>query len=134
LRVLTVLARDGCVGVCCTCGRGKKWRCGRGGFAKGVTTAQANAGKVRFLGRGVPLHEGDVITTASKSFAILKLADDTRISLRPQTVFAVEAFSVGPSGSCDGSEQGASAGMGRWCTDSTAAILRRAARRYGVYQ
>ncbi|MGK0171073.1 MAG: hypothetical protein ACI9W2_002802 [Gammaproteobacteria bacterium] len=80
-------------------------------FAKGVTTAQVNAGKVRFLGRGAPLYEGDIITTASKSFAILKLADDTRITLRPQTVFAVEAFSVGSGGSGDGSKQGASAGV-----------------------
>ena len=43
-------------------------------FAKGVATSQAPGAPIRFLGAGAKLEVGDVITTARRSFAVLKLA------------------------------------------------------------
>lgn len=65
-------------------------------FAKGAATGQSQGAGVRFLGKGSKLQEGDVITTASRSFAIIRLADDSRITLRPNTVFALEKVEPAP--------------------------------------
>ena len=61
-------------------------------FARGAATAQADGGQLRFLGPNTPLYEGDTLTTGNKSFAVIKLEDGTRMSLRPNTVFTLEQF------------------------------------------
>ncbi len=60
-------------------------------FARGVATAQSGQ-DVRLIGEGTPIFEGDVINTGAGSFAILSFSDGTRMTLRPDTVFAVERF------------------------------------------
>ena len=61
-------------------------------FSKGVATAQSEGQQARFLGKGFPLFEGDVISTGKRSFTILKLSDGSKMTLRPNTVFGLEKF------------------------------------------
>jgi hypothetical protein len=61
-------------------------------FARGVVTAGPEGGEARFLGRGVPIFEGDVLTTGERSFAVLHMSDGGKITLRPDTVFAIEGY------------------------------------------
>lgn len=60
-------------------------------FARGAATAEQD-GKARLLGNGTPVYEGDVLTTAKKSFAVVEYSDGTKMNVRPGTVFKVEKF------------------------------------------
>ncbi|MBW1796893.1 MAG: FecR domain-containing protein [Deltaproteobacteria bacterium] len=62
-------------------------------FARGVVTAGPEGGEARFLGKGAPIFEGDVLTTGERSFAVLHMSDRGKITLRPDTVFAIEGYS-----------------------------------------
>jgi len=62
-------------------------------FARGVVTAGPEGGEARFLGKGAPVFEGDVLTTGERSFAVLHMSDGGKITLRPDTVFAIEGYS-----------------------------------------
>ncbi|MBW2343457.1 MAG: FecR domain-containing protein [Deltaproteobacteria bacterium] len=62
-------------------------------FARGVVTAGPEGGEARFLGRGAPVFEGDVLATGERSFAVLHMSDGGKITLRPDTVFAIEGYS-----------------------------------------
>jgi len=61
-------------------------------FSRGVVTAGPKGGDVRFLGKGEALYEGDVITTGARSFAVIHMIDGGKITIRPETVFAVEEY------------------------------------------
>lgn len=67
-------------------------RIGQMEFVQGLATAQGPGNEARFLVRGEPLFEGDVVTTTDKGYAVLALADSTKITLRPGTSFAVDKF------------------------------------------
>lgn len=58
-------------------------------FARGAVSAQTSAGQIRLLGKKAAIYRGDTITTAPKSFAVVKLNDGTRISIRPGSVLAI---------------------------------------------
>ena len=60
---------------------------------QGMATAQQPGAAFRFLGRGDPVLEGDILTTTDKGFAVVTLADGTKFTLRPSTTFALERFS-----------------------------------------
>lgn len=60
--------------------------------ATGVVTAQNTAGETRTLAKGSSLFEQDRVKTADKSFAMVKLADDTKIAVRPNSEFVLEKF------------------------------------------
>ena len=62
-------------------------------FARGAVSAQSPSGTVRVLGKQVPIFQGDIITTGPKSFSVIKMIDDSRISIRPDTVFSFEDYS-----------------------------------------
>ncbi len=62
-------------------------------FTRGAVSAQDVKQQLRLLGRRSPLYQGDIITTGPRSFAVIKLADGGRMSLRPNTVFTVKHFS-----------------------------------------
>ena len=64
---------------------------------RGATTVQAADGSARILGRGEAIEVGDVLSTGRKSFAILSFSDGTKMTLRPQTVFKVEQWSIEPN-------------------------------------
>ena len=63
-------------------------------FSRGLVTAGPEGGEVRFLGKGMPLYQGDVLTTSERSFAIIHLLDESKITLRPNTVFSLEEYSI----------------------------------------
>lgn len=62
-------------------------------FAKGAVSAKSKDGAIRVLGKAFPIYQGDIITTGSKSFSVIKMIDDSRISIRPNTVFSFEDYS-----------------------------------------
>ena len=66
-------------------------------YVKGVATAHQDdadgaAANTRFLGVDQALFEGDVLTTSKAGFAIIQMADQGKITLRPNTVFKVETY------------------------------------------
>lgn len=64
-------------------------------YARGAVTVQNEDGsRARLTGKGAAINEGEVLKTGPKSFAIIRLDDDTRMTLRPGTSFAVEEFSA----------------------------------------
>ena len=54
-------------------------------YARGPTAVAATSGALRIVGIGSPLQAGDLISTGDESFAIIELADTTRVMLRPDT-------------------------------------------------
>lgn len=64
-------------------------------YARGAVTVQQQDGSgARLIGRGDMLDTGEVMKTGPKSFAVIKLADETRMTLRPQSSFAVEQMNA----------------------------------------
>lgn len=61
-------------------------------FARGVGFAQTPGQAPRTLGRGLPLAEGDRITTAEGAQAILRFADGTKMTVRPGSEMVVQTF------------------------------------------
>ncbi len=59
-------------------------------FARGILTGQIDDEAPRILGKGNPLHNGETLNTGSKGFAVIKLDDGTRMTLRPNTTFKIE--------------------------------------------
>jgi hypothetical protein len=65
-------------------------------YSRGAGYAQLPGGVPRTLGAGLPLYVGDKLTTSEGASALLKLEDGTRMTLRPQTEFVLEAFQFKP--------------------------------------
>lgn len=64
-------------------------------FTSGVATAQRAGEPARVLGRTDALHEGEVVSTGSKAFAVLQFRDGSRMTLRPNTVFGIDQYAHG---------------------------------------
>ncbi len=63
-------------------------------LSHGVVSGQVAGGAPRLLGPGSALVEGDVVTTGPRSVALLKLADGTKITLRPDSSFQIAKYDV----------------------------------------
>jgi hypothetical protein len=64
-------------------------------YARGAVTLQkADGSDARLAGAGDLILQGEVIKTGPKSFAIINLQDDTRMTLRPKTTFSVEQMNA----------------------------------------
>ncbi len=61
-------------------------------FSRGVGFAQTPGQLPRTLGKGLPLMEGDRLTIAEDSAAIIKLQDGTRMTLRPNSEMIVQRY------------------------------------------
>ena len=61
-------------------------------YSRGLTSLQAVSRGNAIAGKGTKFSKKDIITTGKKSFAILKLTDGTRLTLRPNSKFSVEEF------------------------------------------
>ncbi len=61
-------------------------------YARGNVSAQAPGGGLRIIASGAPVAVGDAVSTAEESFALIELIDHERITLRPDTTFAITAF------------------------------------------
>lgn len=64
-------------------------------FTRGAVTAQ-NGSEVRVLGKGEAVYKADILTAGPASFAVVKMGDGTRISLRPDSVFSIDEFNATP--------------------------------------
>ncbi|MFO0520733.1 MAG: FecR domain-containing protein [bacterium] len=65
-------------------------------FAQGAVSAQRKGEPARFLIQGDAIGQGEVISTSARGFAQIGLRDGTRMTLRPNTQFAVTQFSQRP--------------------------------------
>ena len=66
---------------------------GRIAFVKGTTTSRKNGTNfARPIEAGSPLYEGDTISTSPRSYAVLIFKDRSRVTLRSNTVFVIEAL------------------------------------------
>jgi len=63
-------------------------------LAKGVVTATGADNTDRVLAKGTSIEEGDVIKTANKSFAVIRMLDNTKLTLKPGTTLAIGKFSL----------------------------------------
>lgn len=61
-------------------------------YASGAGFAQTRNQTPRALGKGLELRQGDTLTTAQNSTAILKLGDGTRMTLRPNTEMVLQRY------------------------------------------
>ena len=64
-------------------------------YAQGLTSIERPGEAPRFVAKGDTINEGDVISTGSRGFAVLGLKDGTKMTLRADTVFAIDKFSHG---------------------------------------
>jgi hypothetical protein len=61
-------------------------------FMRGVGFAQTPGQTPRTLGKGLPLKEGDRLTTADGATAVVKLQDGTRMTVRPGSEMVLSQF------------------------------------------
>ena len=59
-------------------------------YSHGVLTGQVDGEQPRLIAKGVPLHNGETLNTGSRGFALIKLDDGSRITLRPNTTIKIE--------------------------------------------
>lgn len=59
-------------------------------YSRGVLTGQVDGEPPRLIGKGVSLHNGETLNTGSRGFALIRLEDGTRMTLRPSTTFKIE--------------------------------------------
>jgi len=69
---------------------------GKATLVRGAVTAQTQGAAARLLGRNSEVFAGEVIITGSRSVVVLSMIDDTRMVLRPNTVFQIEEYEVAP--------------------------------------
>jgi hypothetical protein len=65
-------------------------------YSEGVGTVQETGQPTKILGKGVVVNQGDVITTAPHSYAIVKMADGTSMTLRPSTQLVIQRYEFKP--------------------------------------
>jgi hypothetical protein len=63
-------------------------------LARGVVTATNADNSSRVLAKGVSIEQGDIINTAKKSFAVIRMLDNTKLTLKPGTTVAIGKFSL----------------------------------------
>ncbi|MBX2869197.1 MAG: FecR family protein [Acidiferrobacterales bacterium] len=61
-------------------------------IAKGVVTASINNSGLRTLSKGSEVFLGETVSTASDSFVVLKMTDQSKLSLRPSSEITLEKF------------------------------------------
>ncbi len=61
-------------------------------FARGAGFAQGANQTPRTLGKGLALNEGDRLTTSDGAAAIIKLADGTRMTVRPNSEIVIQQY------------------------------------------
>lgn len=61
-------------------------------FTQGLASAQYGSAAPRFVNKGDTIFEGDLITTGGRGFAVIAFDDGSKMTLRPDTVFAVDKF------------------------------------------
>lgn len=80
------------VGLLCCFGVVPAQTVGEVEFARGVGFSQATGQIPRTLGKGLPLSEGDRLTTSEGALAIVKLQDGTRMTVRPNSEMVIQQY------------------------------------------
>ena len=62
---------------------------------QGIASAQKPGEPARFLQKGDPLLEGDVLNTTGRGYAVIELKDGSKMTLRPDTTFAISEYKEG---------------------------------------
>ncbi len=70
-------------------------------FVRGAGAAQRPGQAARVLGSGSAVEEGEVLTTGANGFAVVKLNDGTRMTLRPNTSMKIDEFILEQPGKSD---------------------------------
>lgn len=70
-------------------------------YVRGAGAAQKPGESPRVLGAGSTIQQGEVLSTGASSFAIVKLNDGTRMTLRPNTSMKVDDFILDQPGKSD---------------------------------
>lgn len=63
---------------------------------KGVVTAQTEGQAVRILARGSDIFLLDQLETSEDSFVVVKMSDNGKMTLRPNTILKVQAYNQSP--------------------------------------
>lgn len=63
-------------------------------YVRGILTSQMDGELAKLIGKKQPLFNGDVLNTGTRGFAIIKLIDGTKMTLRPNTKFKINNVSV----------------------------------------
>ena len=64
-------------------------------YSRGAITVQQEDGSgARLAGKGGAINKGEVLKTGPKSFAIISLDDETKMTIRPRSSFAVEEYTA----------------------------------------
>lgn len=61
-------------------------------FVQGVGTIQTAGQSPAIIGKGVQINQGDIITTADSSYVLIKYADGTRMTIRPDSQLVVHTY------------------------------------------
>jgi len=61
-------------------------------YVRGAVTAQHSQHGTRIMGKGAVVYEEDVITTGNRSFAIVKMSDGTKMTVRPNSSLGIEKY------------------------------------------
>lgn len=61
-------------------------------FVQGLASAQREGETARFITKGDALNQGDVITTSPSGYAVIGLKDGSKVTLRPDTAFAIDKY------------------------------------------
>ena len=64
-------------------------------YAHGITSVQRPGEVPRFVAKGDTVSEGDVMSTGDRGFAVLGFKDGSKMTLRPNTTFAIDKFAHG---------------------------------------
>jgi hypothetical protein len=72
-------------------------------FVRGVATLQKAGKPDAILAQGTKLEEGDTVSTSSGSFAVLQMADGTKMTVRPDTRMQIQTFIFKPEAAPDAS-------------------------------
>jgi hypothetical protein len=70
-------------------------------MAKGLVTATAEDKTMRTLAKAASVFKGDVINTSVKSFAVIRMMDNTKLTLKPGTTIGIGNFDL-----TEGKEEG----------------------------
>lgn len=65
---------------------------GKIALVKGVATSKSQSGTLTTLAKNSPIYVSDVIETASRSFVVVKFNDGGKLTLRPESQFAINEY------------------------------------------
>jgi hypothetical protein len=66
-------------------------------YVQGIASAQKPGETTRFIQKGDPINQGEVINTAGRGYAVIELKDGSKMTLRPDTSFSIPEYREGTS-------------------------------------